>query len=77
MMTIADAGSVMLALLLLMLHLGRRLYESVAISISSHRHYLNIIDVLLSYSFYAAAGLTVLADGPDLLLQQGITMTSS
>ena len=64
---LAEFAPTLLALLLYSGHLVRRMYESWIVSIFSQRQVLGVVELLRVYSFYIAAGLSLIAEGPPLM----------
>merc|ERR1712004_833916 len=61
-----DITSTLFASSFFLIQLLRRLYESTRVSIFSRRQLLNPIDIILSFAFYGACGITLLAEAPLL-----------
>lgn len=60
-----DITCLFLASSVFILHLFRRIYESITLSIFSRRQHLGPLDLFWGFSFYIAAGVALIADGPE------------
>ena len=63
--TVADALSTCLGLGLLSVHVARRLYQSVYVSIHSRHQIMGPLTLLSIWSFHVAAALSAVASGPE------------
>lgn len=62
-----DATCTLLAAGFFLLHVFQRLYECAKICIFSRRQAVDPITLILMYAFYAAAGLSLVAEAPESL----------
>ena len=66
---LTDSTCVLLALTVYLIHLSRRLYETMLVSIFSRRQLLSPLDLFWGFSLYLTGALAIIADGPDLTVQ--------
>jgi 3-oxo-5-alpha-steroid 4-dehydrogenase 3 len=72
-----DATCTSVALLLYTLHISRRLYECLRVSIFSRSQVVNPLQLVRDNVYYIAAGLTLIADSPRLVQQESCCSISS
>jgi len=75
--TTTDTTSTILALVLFLCHVIRRLYECLRISISSRSQVTGPLRLLTDHAYYLLAGLSLVSCGPALVQQDEVCVSMS